>query len=154
MQTAKMLALSWKCTKSAFLPESWWDLLLSLFWKHQPRSCISPVSSWSALTPGAGRSVRSSSAGRREGVCWWCQIPWPFSALCYAEAPFPSRLSCSVLQHVLGTVLSLWVALQVPVASRKDLWGMKQCQVPAAQYSKYILRVINQQKYRKRNTGL
>lgn len=37
-------------------------MLLSLFWKHQPRSCISPVSSWSALARGAGTSVKSSSA--------------------------------------------------------------------------------------------
>lgn len=119
--------------------------LLSLFWKHQPRSCISPMSSWSALTPGAGRSVKSSSADEREGVCWWCQIPCPFSAFCYGEVPFPSRLSRSMLQHVLGTVLSLWAALQVPAASRKNLWGVKQRQVPAAQQTKYILRVIHQE---------
>lgn len=43
-------------------------ILLSLFWKHQPRSCISPMSSWSALTSGAGRSVKSSSADERN-VC-------------------------------------------------------------------------------------
>lgn len=34
----------------------------------QPRSCICPVSSWSALTSGGGRSVKSSSADGREGA--------------------------------------------------------------------------------------
>lgn len=43
-------------------------------------------------------------------------------------------------------------ALQVPAASTKNLGGVKQCQVPAAQLTKYILRVIHQEK--KRNTEL